>query len=133
MIESRTQTEVRYSETDMMGIVYHANYLSWLEMGRINLLKEHGLSYRQMEEEGLLLPVLEIQLKFIKPARFEDQIVITTWMRSMPYVKIKLEYEISRGEEILATGHSLHAFMNREARPIKTPKVFLDKMRDSFN
>src|ERR1019366_3956417 len=76
MIQSRAQVTVRYAETDMMGIVYHANYLPWFEVGRTTLLKEIGVPYRKLEEEGFRLPVLEISAKYIRPALYDDTLVI---------------------------------------------------------
>lgn len=128
MIESVSKINVRYSETDAMGIVYHANYLPWLEIGRTQLLKEIGFPYKQLEEDGLLLPVLEINLKYKKPARYDEEITIITRIKEKPFVKIRLEYEVKREEELLVTGSSVHAFMNRNAQPIKAPRHFIDSI-----
>ena len=80
MITSVSTIEVRYSETDMMGIVYHASYLPWLELGRTNLLKETGVSYSSIEQSGFFLPVVEIQMKYRRPAKYDDTITIKTTM-----------------------------------------------------
>ncbi len=132
MIESVSEILVRYSETDMMGIVYHANYLTWLEIGRTEMLRERGLPYNEMEAQGILLPVLSINVNYRKPARYDDRITIITRMPEKPYVKIKLEYEIKRDTELLATASSMHAFMNRDTQPIKTPRFFLDTIGKEF-
>lgn len=126
MIVSEHQLEVRYAETDMMGIVYHANYLPWLELGRTQLLKERGLPYKVLESKGYLLPVLEINVKYRRPAHYDDRITIVTTMADRPLVKIRLDYEVKRGDELLATAYSLHAFMNRQGQALKAPKFFLD-------
>ena len=81
MIISRAQVVVRYAETDMMGVVYHANYLPWFEVGRTTLLKEMGLSYRQLETDGYRLPVLEVSAKFSRPAVYDDTLTIVTTLR----------------------------------------------------
>src|SRR5687768_17754441 len=81
MIESRTQVVVRYAETDMMGVVYHGNYLPWFEVGRTTLLKELGLPYRQLEADGYRLPVLEVSAKYLRPAVYDDTITIVTVLR----------------------------------------------------
>lgn len=121
MIESRTQVTVRYAETDMMGVVYHGNYLPWFEVGRTNLLKELGLPYRRLEEEGFRLPVLEVSARYLRPAVYDDTVTILTRLLEKPLLRIRLEYEVKRGEELLATGHTVHAFIDREGRPVRPP------------
>jgi acyl-CoA thioester hydrolase len=121
VIESRTQVTVRYAETDMMGVVYHGNYLPWFEVGRTNLLKELGLPYRRLEEEGFRLPVLEVSARYLRPAVYDDTVTIVTRLLEKPLLRIRLEYEVKRGEELLATGHTVHAFIDREGRPVRPP------------
>ena len=132
MITSESTIVVRYAETDMMGIVYHANYLPWLEIGRTQLLKEHGFPYKELEARGLLLPVIEINMKYRRPATYDDTITIKTIMKEKPYVKIHLDYEIFKGDQLIATGYSVHAFMNKNAQPIKAPRDFLDALAQAF-
>jgi acyl-CoA thioester hydrolase len=121
MIESRTQVVVRYAETDMMGVVYHGNYLPWFEVGRTTLLKEMGLAYRQLEADGYRLPVLEVSAKYFRPAVYDDTVTIVTTLRDKPLLRIRLEYEVRRGEELLATGWTVHAFIDREGKPVRPP------------
>src|ERR1043165_2690424 len=98
MIQSRAQVVVRYAETDMMGVVYHGNFLPWFEIGRTTLLKEMGLPYRQLEAEGYRLPVLEVGAKYIRPALYDDTITVITTLREKPLLRIRLEYEVKRDE-----------------------------------
>jgi len=130
MIRSVTEVAVRYSETDMMGIVYHANYLPWFELGRTNLLKELGLPYRQLEADGYFLPVLEVAAKYLRPAVYDDQLTIITIMKESPLLRIRLEYEVRRGEELLATGSTVHAFVDRQGRPVRPPPAVVAKMNE---
>jgi acyl-CoA thioester hydrolase len=130
MICSRTAVTVRYSETDMMGIVYHANYLPWFEIGRTNMLKEIGIPYRRLEAEGFLLPVLEVAAKYLRPARYDDELTIVTVMRERPVLRIRLEYEVRRGEDLLATGSTVHAFVDREGHPLRPPAWVIARMND---
>jgi acyl-CoA thioester hydrolase len=132
MIRSTSQVTVRYAETDMMGIVYHANYLPWFEIGRTTLLKEIGISYRRLEEEGYRLPVLEISAKYLRPAHYDDTVTIVTTLGEKPLLRIRLEYEVRRGEELLATGTSVHAFVDREGRPVRPPPSIVERMGESF-
>lgn len=134
MIQSRTQVVVRYAETDMMGVVYHGNYLPWFEVGRTTLLKELGLPYRQLEADGFRLPVLEVTAKYLRPALYDDTITIVTTLHERPLLRIRLEYEVRRGDELLATGSTVHAFIDREGRPVRPPAsvvaVFAAAFRD---
>ena len=132
MMQSRTSITVRYAETDMMGVVYHGSYLPWFEVGRTDLMKQYGLPYRQLEAEGYFLPVLEVGARYLKPARYDDTITIVTTLREKPLLRIKLEYEVRRGDELLATGFTLHAFIDRAGRPVRPPASFQEKMNAVF-
>jgi acyl-CoA thioester hydrolase len=132
MIESRAQVTVRYAETDMMGIVYHANYLPWFEVGRTTLFKEIGISYRQLEAEGYRLPVLEVSAKYLRPAVYDDQLEIVTTLAEKPALRVRVRYEVRRDGEVLATGSSMHAFVDRQGRPIRPPAWVLEKIEKAF-
>jgi acyl-CoA thioester hydrolase len=132
MIQSRVQVTVRYAETDMMGIVYHGNYLPWFEIGRTTLLKDHGLSYRDLEAAGYRLPVLEAAVKYLKPAFYDDALTIVTTLAEKPLLRIRLAYEVYRNGELLATGHTAHAFIDREGRPVRPPPPFVQRMNELF-
>ena len=132
MIQSRAQVTVRYAETDMMGIVYHANYLPWFEIGRTTMLKEIGIPYRQLETEGYRLPVLEITAKYTRPAVYDDTLTIVTTMNEKPLLRIRLDYEVRRGEELLATGNSIHAFVDLQGRPVRPPASVVEVMNKIF-
>jgi acyl-CoA thioester hydrolase len=121
MIVSRSEVVVRYAETDMMGVVYHGNYLPWFEVGRTTLLKELGLAYRQLEADGYRLPVLEVSAKYFRPALYDDTLTIVTTLREKPLLRIRLDYEVRRGDELLATGFTVHAFIDREGKPVRPP------------
>lgn len=132
MLRSRTTVTVRYAETDMMGIVYHGAYLPWFEIGRTHLLREHGLPYRELEAEGFRLPVLELGVKYHRPAVYDDTVEILTTLPERPSVRIRLEYELRRGTELLVTGWTLHAFIDREGRPVRPPARFTAAMQAAF-
>jgi acyl-CoA thioester hydrolase len=132
MIQSRAQVVVRYAETDMMGVVYHGNYLPWFEIGRTTLLKEQGLSYRELEADGYWLPVLEVTANFRRPARYDDVLTIVTTLREKPTLRIRLEYEVFKEDLLLATGQTSHAFIDRNGRPVRPPPSFVAKMDELF-
>ena len=133
MIVSRTEIVVRYAETDMMGVVYHGSYLPWFEVGRTTLLKELGLAYRQLEADGYRLPVLEVGAKYFRPALYDDTLTIVTTLREKPLLRIRLEYEVRRGDELLATGSTVHAFIDREGKPVRPPPAAVAVFGKSFD
>jgi acyl-CoA thioester hydrolase len=132
MIRSRVQVTVRYAETDMMGIVYHANYLPWFEVGRTTLLKEIGIPYRRLEEEGYRLPVLEVSAKFVRPAVYDDTLEVISTVSERPLLRIRIAYEIRRAGDLLATGTTLHAFVDREGRPVRPPSWVVELFNKAF-
>lgn len=132
MLQSRAQVAVRYAETDMMGVVYHGSYLPWFEIGRTTLLKEIGLPYRELEAAGYRLPVLEVRAKYLRPALYDDVLTIVTTQRERPLLRIRLEYEVRRGDELLATGETVHAFIDRDGRPVRPPADVVEKFRAAF-
>ena len=132
MICARAQITVRYAETDMMGIVYHANYLPWFEVARTQLLREQGFPYRQLETDGYRLPVLEVAAKYRRPALYDDTLTIVATLREKPLLRIRIDYEVFRGDELLATGQSAHAFCDLAGRPTRPPAAFVARMNALF-
>ena len=119
-----TLVRVRYAETDQMKVVYHANYFVWFEVGRTDLLRQLGWSYREMEQEGFQLPVIEANCRFLRPARYDDEIEIRTTGRLMSPVRVAFEYEaVRRGDAMVtATGRTLHAAVTAAGRPCRLPE-----------
>ncbi|MEZ5278184.1 MAG: thioesterase family protein [Opitutaceae bacterium] len=132
MIVSQAEVRVRYAETDMMGIAYHGNYLPWFEIGRTTLLREQGLPYAELEKLGYRLPVLEVNARYLRPALYDDILTIETNMKYRPFLRIRLDYRILRGDELLATGFTEHAFLNHQNQPVRPPPVFVTRMREIF-
>ena len=116
-LSSKTSFRVRYSETDQMGIVYHANYLVWFEVGRSELFRELNLPYMQFEEQGLGLAVIEASCRYRKPSRYDDELVIITEINHMSSRAASFSYSVYRGETLLAEGKTVHVFINKEGRP----------------
>lgn len=129
-LSTETKVRVRYSETDQMGVVHHGNYAQYLELARIDWLEKLGASYKTMEENGVMLPVLELSLKYLKSAFFDDEITIKTILRETPSVKITFDFEIyNQKKDLLTTGFVILVFMNSSTkRPIKCPQYLLDKI-----
>lgn len=122
---------VRYGETDQMGVVYHGNYAQYLEMGRVEWLRSLGFSYKKMEEEGIILPVISLQINFKKSAVYDDLIRVVTILKKKPFVKIEFEYKIyNEADEILAEAHTVLAFIDKATkRPMKCPEGILQKIK----
>ena len=126
-----TYVKVRYAETDQMGVVYHGNYAQYLEIARIEWLDDLGISYKKMEEDGIMLPVYELNLKFKKSARFDDVLRIETSLAGKPNVKIEFDYRIfNQDDELLTEAHTTLVFMDvREKKPTRCPQHVLDKLK----
>jgi acyl-CoA thioester hydrolase len=114
---------VRYAETDQMGVVYYANYFIWFEVGRTDLLRSAGWSYRGMEEEGFSLPVIEAQCGYHQSAKYDDELEIRTRGTLISPVRVRFNYEVVRRSDtaILAAGHTVHAALDRAGRPCRLP------------
>jgi len=132
MIETSSEVRVRYQETDAMGIVYHANYLTWFEIARVDMLDKLGAPYRDLEAQGYLLPVLEASLKYKKPAKFDDRLTVSASIRELPSVRITIHYEVLRGNERLVLGSTMHAFIGKDGYPVKPPDAFMAKISEHF-
>lgn len=122
---------VRYGETDQMGVVYHGNYAQYLEMGRVEWLRELGVSYREMEDNGIMLPVINLNIKYLKSAYYDELIFVKTMLKKKPAVRIEFDYIITNEQdEILVEANTILAFMNiSKKRPIKCPDYILDKLK----
>lgn len=119
-----TEIKVRYVETDQMGIVHHSNYFPWLEVGRTELFNSIGISYGELEKNGLLLPLIDTYCKYVCSAKYEDEIIIQTKIEELKLVQIKLSYTLVRknDKKILAMGYTTHVFANSYMKPVNLKK-----------
>jgi acyl-CoA thioester hydrolase len=127
----RTRVRVRYADTDRMGVVYYANYLVWFEVGRTEWLRDTGWSYREMEEAGVSLPVIEAHCEYRQPARYDDEIDISTAATVLTPVRIRFDYEARRAadETLAAAGHTIHAALGADGRPRRLPSRVLEILK----
>tara|TARA_B100000809_G_scaffold266760_2_gene331310 strand:+ start:44650 stop:45063 length:414 start_codon:yes stop_codon:yes gene_type:complete len=134
MIENKTPLKIRYSETDQMGYAHHGNYAQYFEIGRLELLHDLGISYKKMEEEGLILPVYSIKTRFIQPAKFDDSLILRTILKEIPTAKITFEYEIYNSDnKKISTGETVLVFVDtNKNRPIKIPAKILSNIMKKF-
>jgi acyl-CoA thioester hydrolase len=122
--ETTSSVRVRYAETDKMGVVYHSNYLIWFEIGRTDWLRATGRSYRDLEAEGVQLPVIEAHCEYRQGARYDDDVEIRTRARKVSRVRIQFDYQATRRTDgcVLAIGHTVHVTIDRDGRPVRMPK-----------
>ncbi len=135
MKEHEIQVRVRYSETDQMGVVYHGNYVPYFEMGRVEWLRNKGVSYKSMEERGIALPIVSMNINYKKPARYDDLLTVKTTFKSQTSVKIEFDCEIRNNKnELLTTAHFILVFLDlKTGRPIVPPTYInelLELMKD---
>ena len=125
----RFEFRVRYADTDQMGFAYYGNYLRWFEVGRAELLRAHGVSYRQVEEAGVRLPVLEAHCRYLRPARYDDLLAVEVTVVGAGRASVQFAYRILREEdgELLATGTTEHCFTDPAGRP-RRPPAFLTRL-----
>lgn len=130
MRSSTSHVRVRYAETDQMGVVYHANYLVWFEVGRTDLLRSFGWTYREMEATGVRLPVLEAHCEYQRPARYDDELEILTSGRMLSPVRLEFTYEVRLRDDqrLVASGYTRHAGVDLGGRPCRLPA----RVRDVF-
>ncbi|MGB5274014.1 MAG: thioesterase family protein [Flavobacteriaceae bacterium] len=122
---------VRYSETDQMGVVYHGNYAQYLEMGRVEWLRSLGISYKSMEENGIMLPVISLRLDFKKSATYDELLFVDTKLKKTPSVRIEFDYKIyNEAREILVEANTVLVFIDMNSkRPIRCPEFLLEKIK----
>ncbi|MCP4230226.1 MAG: acyl-CoA thioesterase [bacterium] len=132
-ISYTTSQRVRYAETDAMGVVYYGDYFTFFEVGRVELLRSRGHSYRDLENEGVLMPVVEATCKYIRPLRFDDLVNITATVGEIGRARVSFDYRIADAEDnLLAEGRTLHACVNLEGKPVRI-KGILAKALDLDN
>ena len=133
MYISETSIRVRYAETDQMGYVYYGHYAMYYEVARVESLRQLGLTYREIEDAGVMMPVLENRSKYLQPARYDDLLRIVTTLREKPGVRIRFEYDIYNGENTLIhKGETVLVFINKATgRPCRQPAA-MEKVLERF-
>ncbi|RIA10028.1 acyl-CoA thioester hydrolase [Flavobacteriaceae bacterium MAR_2010_72] len=128
---NQVELRIRYGETDQMGVVYHGNYAQYFEIGRTEWLRSLGATYKQMESDGIMLPVISLSVNYKKSVRYDDLIKVKTSLKKMPTASIEFDYEIlDASGEIVTTGNTILAFIDiNKKRPTRCPKYILDKLQ----
>jgi acyl-CoA thioester hydrolase len=119
-----SELRVRYAETDQMGVAWHGEYLAWFEVARTDLLRGFGTTYRELEAQGLRLPVIAAEARYLRPARYDDLLQVTARIARMTRVRMAFDYEVRREGEAapLATGRTEHAVVDLRGRPCRLPE-----------
>src|SRR5256885_4954106 len=136
MFTSQTKVRVRYGETDQMGVVYHSNFFLYYEVSRAESIRELGFTYADMEKMGVIMPVVEVQSKFLRPARYDDLLTVKTFLRELPrHHKVEFHHEVYNGnEELLATARIILYFMEaRTMNKTTMPNELLKKIQPYFS
>ncbi len=134
MLITETKIRVYYEDTDQMGVVYYGKYLRYFEIGRTEMIRELGLTYKAIEETGIIMPVRSVNINYIKPARYDDLLTIKTIVEKIPTVKLYVRSQIyNQNNELLNEAEVVLAFFNSQTnRPCKVPDVFIDAVKNYF-
>ncbi|MCK5815196.1 MAG: acyl-CoA thioesterase [Flavobacteriaceae bacterium] len=134
MLTHELKIRVRYGETDQMGYVYYGNYAQFFEMGRAEWLRNINASYKTLEDTGIMLPVLNLNVNYLKPAKYDDLLTLKTTLKKIPSVKIEFGFEIfNKKNELLTTGYTSLVFIDiKKNKPIRCPDYLLKKITPLF-
>lgn len=134
MYTSETQIRVRYAETDQMSYVYYGNYAMYFEVARVEAMRSIAFSYRQMEEQGVMMPVLESYFKYLKPGKYDELLTIKTTIPIMPGVRIRFEYEVyNERSELITEGWTILTFIKKEThQPTRPPQNLVNLLKRFF-
>lgn len=134
MYTFETKLRVRYAETDQMGYVYYGNYATFYEVGRVELFRSLGFSYKALEDSGIMMPVMELHSRFLKPATYDEEITVKVYLKEKPRVKIRFDYELfNRSGELLNTGSTTLVFVDmKRNKPCMAPAEFLERLAGIF-
>ena len=136
MFSTETIVRVRYADTDQMKVAYYAKFFEYFEQGRADLLRRIGLPYGELEQMGYHLPVVEAHAKYLKSARYDDELIVKTIINDLPQVRVRIEYELKNNatKELLAQGYTVHSFVSAETlKPTRAPDRFTELMSDVLN
>jgi acyl-CoA thioester hydrolase len=133
MLKSSISVRVRYAETDAMKFVYYGNYATYFEVARVELLRQHGMSYKALEDLGIWMPVRDLQIEYLLPANYDDELTVNVCVRSLPSTRMVFEYETYRDEVLLNRGTTTLVFVSSESgRPVRCPEVLMQLLQPYF-
>jgi acyl-CoA thioester hydrolase len=132
VVEHEIRLRVRYADTDTMRVVYYANFFVWFESGRVELLRSRGIVYRDIEEMGIFIPVIEAHANYKAPARFDDELLVRTRLTKMGDTSIRFDNEVFELPSMLplCSGHTVHVVLGQDGKPMRIPDEFRAKLSD---
>ena len=135
MFSSEITLRVRYAETDRMGYAYYGNYAAWFEVARVEALRTLGLNYKELEDDGILLPVIDYHTRYIKPAYYDDEVTIKTVIPTLPGPRIEFHYEVyNQHGDLLNKAETQLVFLSSESnRPVRPPQAFMDRIAPYYS
>ena len=135
MFSHSSKIRVRYADTDQMGYMYYGNYAEFYEVGRVEMLRSLGLTYKSMEESGIIMPVTELRCKYLKPALYDEEITVKVIIEKIPSLRIHFRYELyNEREELINEGETILVFINKEKnKPCLPSQDFIDRLQVYFN
>jgi len=133
MINNITEIRTLYAHTDIMGVVNNTRYLEYFEAGRNELMRNMGYPYTKLELQNIGLPLIEANVKYYSPAKYDDVLLINAYLKELPTVKIKIEYEIKVLDKLIATGYTIHSFLDlKKFKPVRPPQDFMNILNKYF-
>ncbi|MFA5403833.1 MAG: thioesterase family protein [Ignavibacteria bacterium] len=130
MVSSEYQIRVLYAHTDKMGIVSNTRYLEYFEIGRVELLRQLGYPYKEMEDDNIALPVIEVFCKYVSPVYYDELITIKAYLKEKPTVRIKIDYELFSKGKLVTTGYTMHSFLNiKNFKPVRPSQKLLNLLK----
>ncbi len=133
MFFAETSLRVRYVETDQMGYSHHSNYIIYYEFGRVEALRSLGMSYKELEDSGIMMPVIDSSSNYLKPALYDDEIKIQITVPELPKVRMRFEYKLYVKEELINEGHTTLVFVNMDSgRPMRAPESMLNLLKPFY-
>ncbi len=135
MYSASTQIRVRYAETDQMSYVYYGNYAMYYEVGRVEALRQLGFQYKSLEEQGIMMPVHDLQSKYLSPAKYDELLTVKVIIRELPKVRMIFEYEVNNQQGLLVNeGKTTLVFINMETnRPCRAPDTLTEVLKPYFS
>ena len=133
LVVSESRIRVRYAETDQMGVVYHSNYFIWFEVGRVELMRQLGISYREMEQDGCLIAVVDARCRYKSPARYDDELIVRTHLKNVRETMVHFSYELVRvgDETLLAEGETTHIVIDKQMKIRPLPEKYMSVFREA--
>ena len=130
-----TKIRVRYGETDRMGYLYYGHYPEYFEVSRTDMIRSLGISYREMEDQGIILPVRSLHIEYKQPVRYDETVVVKSCLKNLPELKLDIDYEIhDEKNNLLCRGNTILVFVDAKNRkPVRAPAFFLDALRKFFD